>query len=156
MPSLKRKSAQRQWQWQPKMRRTSLTTFCHVQQSAHELLKVLQHQRESGGSIPTLPSPYLPPSCTHSSLQVCISVCICETEAYVSGMWAWQQHCVCCLSFAVCCLASCCSPHSNCAPPLCPSPPSAFPFHFSLCSPPFPVPLLAHADNIKWYATHPA
>lgn len=43
----------------------------------------------------------LPPSCTHSSLQVCISVCICEMEAYVSGMWAWQQHCVCCLSFAV-------------------------------------------------------
>lgn len=98
----------------------------------------------------------LPPSCTHSSQQVCISVCICEMEAYVSGMWAWQQHCVCCLSFAVCCLASCCSPHSNCAPPLCPSPPSAFPFHFSLCSPPFPVPLPAHADNIKCYATHPA
>lgn len=98
----------------------------------------------------------LPPSCTHSSLQVCISVCICEMEAYVSGMWAWQQHCVCCLSFAVCCLASCCSPHSNCASPLCPSPPSAFPFHFSLCSPPSPVSLLAHADNIKCYATHPA
>lgn len=64
MPSLKRKSAQRQWQWQPKMRRTSLTTFCHVQQSAHELLKVLQHRRESGGSIPTLPSPSLPPALT--------------------------------------------------------------------------------------------
>lgn len=125
MPSLKGKSAQRQRQWQSKMRRTSLTTFCHVQQSAHELLKVLQHLPFSSSS----------PSCTHSSLQACISVCICKMEAYsyVSGMWAWQQQCVCCLSFAVCSLPSCCSPHSNCAPPLCPSLPSAFPFHFSLC-----------------------
>lgn len=120
MPSLKRKSAQRQrqWQWQPKMRRISLTTYCHVQQSAHELLKVLQHQPERGDSTSTPTPPSHPPSpfCSHFPLQVCISVCICKMGAYGRGMWAWQQHCVCCLSFAVCCLASCCSPHSNCAP----------------------------------------
>lgn len=146
MPSLKGKSAQRQLQrqWQPKMRRTSLTTFCHVQQSAHELLKVLQHLPSSAFSSS---SPY----CTHSSLQACISVCICKMEAYsyVSGMWAWQQHCVCCLSFAVCSLPSCCSPHSNCAPP----PLHLIPFSFSVSF--FTLPLPRLHDNIKCFATHP-
>lgn len=142
MPSLKGKSAQRQRQWQPKMRRTSLTTFCHVQQSAHELLKVLQHLPSSSSSSS---------SGTHSSLQACISVCICKMEAYsyVSGMWAWQQQCVCCLSFAVCSLPSCCSPHSN----ACPSSLPLTPFSFSVSF--FTLPLPRLHDNIKCFATHP-